>query len=456
MNNNQTLELSSFKDRDAQVYFEDNVLYRRIYNSYKADYDVLITSGLYRKLTELGLLVEHIEIENFSDEIYKIIKPEEVFITYPWEWSFSQLKSAAIATLEIQKTALEYGMSLKDANCYNIQFNGNKPLLIDTTSFEVYKDGEPWVAYKQFCENFLAPLALMAYTDISLNKLLISNINGIPLDLASKLLPLKTKFNFGLLFHIHMHSKMQNKYNDTNKKQTNLKISKNSQLALLDSLINCINNIKLPGYKTEWEDYYNFTNYSDESFEEKKDIILDYKNIISPKVIWDFGANTGVFSRLFADTADKILALDIDPLAVEKNYKITLKNNESNIIPMVFDLANPSPAVGWNNQERVNLLSRAKNVDLVLALALIHHLRITYNIPFSKMAEYFSQIAPYLIIEFIEKDDSQIQKMLLNREDVFDDYNEENFESAFSKKYTIIKKNKITNTKRVLYLLREI
>lgn len=456
MNNYQTIELSSFKDKDAQVYFENNILYRRIYNSYKNDYDLLINSGLYKTLTKQSLLIEHTEIENSSDEIYKVIKPEEVFITYPWEWCFSQFKNAALATLKIQKEALNYGMSLKDANCYNIQFKHNKPLLIDTTSFEIYKDGEPWVAYKQFCENFLATLALMAYKDIRLNKLLISNINGIPLDLASKLLPFKTKFNLGLQFHIHMHSKMQSKYNDTNKKQTNIKISKNSQKALLDNLINCITNIKLPEYSTEWEDYYSFTNYSDESFEKKKSIILEYKNTVNPKIIWDFGANTGVFSRLFADTADEILALDIDPLAIEKNYNFALKNNEENIRPIVFDMINPSPAIGWNNQERGDLRSRAKNVDMAMALALIHHLRITYNIPFCKMAEYFSQIAPYLIIEFIEKDDSQIQKMLLNRKDVFDDYNEQAFENAFTKKYTIIKKDKITNTRRTLYLMKEI
>ena len=456
MKNNTEIEASSFKDRDAQVYIQNGEIYRKIFHSYKNDYDLLMNSGLYSELTKEGLIIKHIETEHNFDNVYKVIKPERVFITYPWEWCFSQLKAAALTTLKIQKTALEYGMTLKDANCYNIQFKNNQPLLIDTSSFEKYKEGQTWTAYRQFCENFLAPLALMAYRDISLNKLFLSNINGIPLDLTSKLLPFKTKLKPNIFLHIHLHSKFQNKYNNTNKKQTNLKMSKDSQIALIKNLICCVNDIRLPKYETEWKDYYNFTNYSDKSFEEKKKIILDYKENIKPKKVWDFGANTGIFSRLFSDCAEEILALDIDPLAIEMNYNYSIKHKEMNLLPIVFDLSNPSPSIGWNNQERVNLQTRAKNVDIVMALALIHHLRITYNIPFPKIAEYFSEFASYIIIEFIDKDDSQIQKMLLNRRDVFDDYNVENFEKEFSKKYEIIKKNPINNTRRILYLMRKI
>lgn len=456
MTNTPAEEFSSFKDKDAIVFRKNNSVYRKIFYSYKENYDMLINSGLYTRLTTANLLVSHTEVENEFNDVYKVIKPEEVFISYPWEWSFSQLKNAALTTIEIQKLALEYGMSLKDANCYNIQFHGTNPILIDTTSFEKYNSDEPWVAYKQFCENFLAPLALMAYTDISLNKLFLSNINGIPLELTSKLLPLKSIFNIGILCNIHLHSKVQNKYHQATSQKIKVNLSKNSQIALLNNLSDCIKKLELPNYKTEWENYYNDTNYNEKSFNHKKLIISEFEKEIKPKKVIDFGANTGLFSRMFKNSADFILALDIDPLAVEQNYKQCIKEHDNKVFPLLFDLTNPSPSIGWDCKERITLPERLSNINLVMALALIHHLRITYNIPFKKIAEYFSQFAPYLIIEFVKKDDSQIQKMLLNREDVFDDYTVENFENTFNNYYQIVHKEEIIDTQRTLYLMERI
>lgn len=453
--NNDIVEASSFKDPDSTVLVNNNGIFRKINYSYKDDYEFLMNSGLYEDLTVSKLLIEHSEVENSYSDCYKLIAPQKVFITYPWEWSFSQLKDAAITTLKIQLKALEYNMSLKDANCYNIQFYNNKPLLIDTASFERYKEGTPWVAYKQFCENFLAPLALMSYTDINLNKLLIVNINGIPLDITRKLLPFKAFLNMGIFSHIVLHSLAQTQYSDNKTRKVDVKIPKFSQISLIKSLLNCINHLKLKDFHTEWDDYYNFTNYDDKSFESKKEIILKYKNTINPKIVWDFGANTGLFSRLFSDCAQTIIALDIDPLAVEKNYLISQKEKEENIIPLVYDLSNPSPAIGWDNAERQTLLNRSNKPDVVMALALIHHLRITYNIPLFKIRDYFSKISPYLIIEYIEKEDSQIQKMLLNREDIFNDYNLENFENIFSEEYEILQKDKVGSSNRYLYLMRK-
>ena len=356
----------------------------------------------------------------------------------------------------MQTIALDYGMSLKDANCFNIQFLNNKPLLIDTSSFEEYQEGSAWVAYRQFCENFVAPLALMAYTDINLNSLFLGNINGIPLNLASKLLPFKTKFNFNLFTHIHLHSKMQAQYSDNSKKIVNTNISKQQLKNILSNLKDTIEGIKLPKVETEWGDYYNFTNYSDSSFNEKKNIIEEFKREIQPKQIWDFGCNEGVFSRLFTDNGNKVIAFDIDKIAIEKNYLKAKQDKETNIFPLVFDISNPSPALGFSNQERKTIQDRAKNVDMILALALIHHLRFTCNLPFYKVAEYFSSIAKYLVIEFVDKKDSQVEKMLLNRKDVFEDYTQETFEQEFSKQYRILQKKHIADTERTLYLFERL
>ena len=188
MNADSAILKSSFRDPSGFLFYRDGELYRQINASYKEDYDRFVRSGLYEKLVSGKLLVTHEEI-NISAEkpetVYKIIKPEKIpFISYPFEWSFSQLKEAALLTLEIEKIALNYGMTLKDANAYNIQFLRGRPIFIDTLSFEKYEEGKPWIAYHQFCKHFLSPISLMKYTDIRLGQLNRIFIDGIPLDLT--------------------------------------------------------------------------------------------------------------------------------------------------------------------------------------------------------------------------------------------------------------------------------
>lgn len=458
---NRICENSSFKDPDALVFYKNGEVFRKISKKYADTYRKFMNSGLYEKLVSLRLIVEHTEVLCNTDKAAEpclageiLIKPEKVFITYPYEWCFSELKDAALVTLEIQKTALEYGMTLKDATPFNIQFLNGAPVLIDTSSFEEFKE-KPWAAYKQFCENFLCPLALIAYTDLRLNSLFLGNINGISLDLASKLLPSKTKFNLNLLAHIHIHSKMQSKYAENKVKAKDAKVSKEALLNIVQNLYDTVSNINLSKYKTEWDEYYSNTNYTDESFEIKKEILGEFQKRLSSRSVFDFGANTGLFSRIFSNIGADVKAFDIDPLAVEKNYLEAKANNEKNILPLVFDIVNPTPALGFNNKERKTLKERTGSVDLVLALALMHHLRVTYNIPFEYQAEFFAGFSKNLIIEFVEKDDSKVQTMLLNREDVFDDYTKENFEAKFEGFYKILDKRPIKDTKRTLYLMEK-
>ena len=219
-------------------------------------------------------MLKWIRLPAESDAAFKIIQPERVpFISYPYEWSFSQLKDAALATLSIQKRALKLDMSLKDASAYNIQFVRGKATLIDTLSFEIYKEGEPWVAYRQFCQHFLAPLALMAYRDVRLSQLLRVYIDGVPLDLASELLPAKTRFNFGLLTHIHIHAGAQKKYSDKVVAPRKGGMSKQAMTGLIESLESTIKKLTWKPAGTEWGDYYDNTNYSDSAFEHKKQLV---------------------------------------------------------------------------------------------------------------------------------------------------------------------------------------
>ncbi len=413
-------------------------------------------SGLYAKLVKANLLIPHVEADQLpaeSEFAFKVIQPEIApFISYPYEWSFSQLKDAALATLSIQKRAMKLGMSLKDASAYNIQFARGKALLIDTLSFEIYKEGEPWIAYKQFCQHFLAPLALMSFRDARLNQLLRVYIDGIPLDLASALLPAKTKFNFGLLAHIHIHAGAQKKYSDKAVAPRKGSMSKQALTGLIESLEATIKKLTWKPAGTEWGDYYENTNYTDSAFEHKKQLVKEWSAEKKPNLVWDLGGNIGVFSREAASSGAFTVSFDIDPAAVEQNYRTVKSKKEQNILPLVLDLTNPSPALGWDNAERDSFGARGP-ADMILALAVIHHLAISNNVPLNQLAEFFAAHCKWLAIEFVPKSDSQVKKLLASREDIFPAYTRAGFESAFSKKFNIRKAESVRDSERVLYLM---
>lgn len=447
---------ASFRDPSGYVYCENDNIYRTVEFSYKEQYDYLMTCGLYKKLIDKEYLIQHEEVaENVPSDVYKVLRPVKVpFISYPYEWSFSQLKDAALLTLKIQFIALKYGMILKDASAYNVQFLNGKPVFIDTLSFEIYKEGQIWDGYRQFCQHFLAPLLLMAYKDLRFNQLLKTNIDGIPLDLANIILPLSAKLNPEIFFNISMQAGLQKRCESENinyKKKPH--ISKKQLLFINKKLQDLIISLKFPLKDSEWGEYYTFTNYDEDAFECKKSIINSYFDKISPKSLWDLGANNGLFTRLASSRDIYSVAFDIDPIACEKNYNMIKKNKEKDILPLLFDLTNPSPSIGWANKERPAISGR-QTPDMIMALALIHHIAISNNVPLVKIAEYFSSMSKYLIIEFVPKEDSQVQKLLSTREDIFTNYTVEGFEESFSKYYTMLEKQNVVNSERILYLFR--
>ena len=449
------IENSSFRDRSGFLFYYENEIYRIINFSYKKQYEKFMNSELYQKLEEKNLIITHSEIENLDIDCdyYKIIKPEKIpFISYPYEWSFSQLKDAALLTLRIQKAAMKYGMTLKDGSAFNIQFHNGHPIFIDTLSFEIYEEGQIWKPYKQFCQHFLAPLALISKKDVRLNLLSKTFIDGIPIDLAAKLLPKTTFGNFGLMAHIHAHAKSQKHYEDKDAKIKQKTLSKRSFEGLIESLKSSIEKMTWNENNTEWGDYYSDTNYTEKSFEEKKQFISLAIDQVKPKLVWDMGANTGVFSRLASTKGINTISYDIDPLAVEKNYLSSSQNSEQNILPLILDLTNPSSGIGWNHNERMSIIQRGP-ADMVFALALVHHLAISNNVPLNKLAEFFSQISKFLIIEFVPKSDSQVKRLLLTRDDIFENYDEKNFEIEFSKFFKIINSKKILDSERTIYIM---
>ncbi|KIX11794.1 SAM-dependent methyltransferase [Dethiosulfatarculus sandiegensis] len=449
---------SSFRDPSGFVFLKKGIIYRQINKSYAECFEMASTSGLFESLMQKGKLLpfDECDLDLKPDcQPYKIIKPALIdFISYPYEWSFSQLKDAALLSLDIHIDALDKGMILKDASAYNIQFLKGKPIFIDHLSFDIAENYTAWPAYGQFCRHFLAPLALMSYTDVRLNSLLKVYIDGIPLDLASKLLPVKAKLHFGLDLHLFLHAKTQLKYSNKGEKLEKTKaLDIKGMKAIATSLHNSISKLKLGSFKTEWGDYYSDTNYSEEAMSSKKMAISLMLRSVSPSIVWDLGGNTGVFSKLAVDAGAKVVCFDIDPLAVEQNYLNCREFGPAEMLPLVMDFTNPSPGLGYAAKERESLTDRGP-ADLLMALALIHHLAISNNLPFAYIAKYFSRLGDWLLIEFVPKSDSQVQRLLISREDIFSHYTQQNFENTFSEYFEIVKYGEVKNSERTIYLMK--
>ena len=462
---------SSFRDPSGFVFSHEDTIYRQVNRVFSETFDRFFDSDLYQELVKKEYLLAHKDVTSTdvarTKSCHRILRPTQIaYISYPYEWCFSQLKDAAILTLRIQTIALKHGWSLKDASAYNVQFLNGKPIFIDLLSFEPYHQGKPWIAYRQFCQHFLATLALMHYVDVGLGKLLVPNIDGIPLHIASRLLPLRTRLNMSLQTHIHLHARFQSSYSDiaaekskgqkTKAHDVGREISRSGLQGIIESLAAAIRRLHLPESKTEWGNYYNETSYSDAARRAKHDLVSKFLSGINEplEVVQDLGSNTGEFSRVASRYAKLVVSQDIDPMAVEKNYLYQKARAEGqNLLPLLQDLSAPAPAIGWANAERESFVKRSK-CDVVMALALVHHLAIGNNVPLEQIASLFSQMGRWLIIEFVPKSDSQVVRMLTTREDIFPQYTQDGFEAAFEQCFNVERSESIESSGRILHLMR--
>jgi len=456
MSNN--IHQASFRDPSGFMFHDGAVLRRQINPIYFKQYNALKESGLFDTLIKKGLLIGHEETSVSEEKI--VITPQPIpFITNPYEWSFDMFRHAAMLTLQIQKYALSKGFILKDASAYNVTFHKGKPVFIDTLSFDFYEEGTPWRAYKQFITHFFGPLVLAKYHGTEIFKMLQTHIDGIPVSLIASLLPGKSKLSSTLYTNIHLLAKMESKHSADYEGKTKVaSLSKKAQNNILTSLFEYIKKLSL-SEDTEWGDYYQKTNYDDAAFEAKKQLIRQWVGELNAQSLIDMGGNDGTFARTVIDMVPEVLVSDIDSNAVNYNYKQVGDNAENNMLPFVCDVLQPSPGIGFNNTERDSLIERlaAWSPDATLALALIHHITLSGNVPFEKSAGFFAKFAKTLIIEFPKREDSWVNSLLVRKQEFinhFDFYNQEQFEAGYSVHYQIVKQVAIEGTQRVLYLMK--
>jgi hypothetical protein len=410
-----------------------------------------------------GLLLPHVEDDPrlaAEPDVYRVLLPEQLpFVSHPWEWSFSQLRDAALLTLEIERRALARGLTLKDASAHNVQYVGGRSVHIDSLSFEPYSEGRPWTAYRQFCQHFLAPLALMSRVDLRLGRLQEQYLDGIPLDLAASLLPLRTRLTPSLGIHIHAHASSSRRHQDDPPERaaaaTRRQMTLGARRNLVESLRGAVQDLTLPGVRTTWSDYYTQTNYSEEAMAAKSSAVATFLEQTHPAKVWDLGANVGRFSRLAAERGALTVAWDADAVAVDTAYRMSRDEPVARLLPLLVDLTNPSPDLGWDSRERAGFFSRA-DADLVLALGLVHHLAIGANVPLASLAAVLARIAPWAVVEWVPKEDSQVARLLAGRQDIFPTYTLEDFRAAFETRFRLVASTPITGSARRIDLLQRV
>jgi hypothetical protein len=446
---------ASYKDPAGFVFASNGQYYRQVNQVYAPDYDLLMQSGLYQQLVNQGWLLPHTETADPAPEAesgaYKILLPQQLpFISYATEWSFGQLKAAALLTLRIMQAAMQKGMILKDATPYNVQFVKGSAVFIDTLSFEKYDEAKPWVAYRQFCETFLYPPLIEYYTGMPVHKTAVAYPDGIPAAIAARLLPRRTRFKMSVWMHVFLPASVAARQQPTNTKPARAAAFNRRKMDNLISHLLLVTEKLTMKPQTTWSDYYTHTILGGDYLKKKTEAVRHLLGGAQYNTLLDLGCNDGVFSRLAENFARRVIAADSDAGCIHNLFLSFAAAPVVNMHPLIFDVAQPAPATGFMNRERSSALQRMQ-ADMVLALALVHHLCVGGYLGFSDVAQLLAQLAPELVIEFVLQEDEKVQQLLRQSIRNFGWYTQPNFESAFTQHFKILQCITLIEGKRILY-----
>ncbi len=453
-------DAGSFRDRSGEIYFSEGRIFRTVNRTAAAEYETLRGRCFYEKAARAGFLVDATEIDRSlfggctEDVRYLIEHPRLDFISYPYEWSFAQLKAAALLHLDLQLFALDLGVVLSDASAYNVQFVGSRPIFIDLLSFRCYRDGEYWSGHGQFCEQFLNPLLLRSMCGVPHNAWYRGNLNGVASADLSRLIPVRKKFSTNVLWNVILPARLQQaaKGRDLSAAAGRMKkLPRHAYHRLLATLRRYIGGLQPAGTASDWQDYADNNSYASDEAELKRQAVLRFVRERPPECLWDLGCNTGVYAEAAIGAgARRVVGFDRDLASLERAFH-RARENSLPFIPLYLDAANPSPAQGWNGAERKGV-ERRGTCDAILALAFIHHLAIGRNVPLDWVVEWITGLSPRGLIEFVPKDDPTIRGMLAFRQDIFPDYSESAFENALGERTRICRVETISRTGRKIYV----
>jgi ribosomal protein L11 methylase PrmA len=449
---------ASFRDPAGHVHVQNGRILRSVLPPGVAQYRAARESGFLEAATRDGRLIEGREIEpsvlrdDEPDAVYVIEHPRLDFISYPYEWSFSGLQAAALLTLDLHLDALQHELTLSDASAYNVQFIGPKPIFIDYLSMIPYQVGQVWLGYRQFCEQFLNPLLLTAKTGVPFQPLYRGTLEGLrSADLAA-LLPLRSKLDPRIALHVVLQGRMQRTM--TAKRTSMAKGIRLSKVALANNLRSVrgwVAKLQPPNSQlTPWENYEQTAHYTPDERATKARFVADVVGGVAPKLLWDLGCNSGEYSELaLRSGARAVIGFEPDPGALNAAY-LRAASKQLNFLPLAVDLTNPSPALGWRQQERLGFAER-RNADVVLCLALLHHLVLGRNLPLSQVLEWLTSLAPRGVVEFVPKEDPMAQMLLALKPDIAPTYDRDTVRSLLGQYAHIDREEVVTASGRLLF-----
>ncbi|MDH3638389.1 MAG: methyltransferase [Gammaproteobacteria bacterium] len=455
------IESGSFRDRHGRIFYIDDRVYRGLSEKALDDWRALANTRLFAHHVQHGSLIGTRELDQAPStdrsvgEWAGMLGHDPVpFITYPYEWSFQMLKDAALLQLTLILDALDEGLMLKDASSFNVQWRGSSPVFIDITSFEKLDERSPWGGYRQFCQLFLFPLMIQAFKNIDFHVLLRGDLEGISSELAANLMSFRDYLRPGVLPHIVMQAKLQSRLATSQKDIKGDLKQAGFNKALIQSNVKrikrLVEKLEWAPSESQWSGYIHLDHYSSAATNAKQAFVKRAVSSRHRRLVWDLGCNTGVYSRIAGEHAEYVIAMDADHLAVDRFYTQLKSEIISNITPIVNNLADSSPSLGWRNRERKTLEQRG-TPDLILCLALVHHVVIGANIPLDEFIEWLSELDGDLVIEFVDKQDKMVQALLRNKDDVYTDYRRKHFEDCLARYYAIRAEETLENEARFLY-----
>jgi hypothetical protein len=422
------------------------------------DWRALAESRLWRDLQDEGLVVatEAAELDALPDllagEAAGVLRHERVpFVSYPYEWPFSMLKDAALLQLELNRRALRADLALKDASPYNVLWRGARPVFIDVGSFERLRPGEPWVGYRQFCMLFLYPLMLQAYKDLPFHAALRGSLDGIAPREARAVLA-GERFRKGVVSNVLVHARLESRYagvegGDVKREMKGAGFGTELLAANFGRLEKLVRRLEWKAGETAW------TGYDTDAAPAKVEFVREAAARRRSRLAWDIGCNDGRYAHVAAESADHVVALDADHATVDALYRRLREDRREDVLPLVMNVADPSPDLGWRGRERASLERRGKP-ELTLCLAIVHHVCITGNVPVREFLDWLRSLDTALVIEFPERADPMVQRLLSGkREGSNPDYEKAVFERALEERFTVDRRALVSET-RTLYEAR--
>jgi SAM-dependent methyltransferase len=457
----------SFRDPDSRVFTAGERVLRSLSPDGARDWRHLSGTGFWRRAQEAGTIVSTEEVVWDGDLEPLLGTPSETvlehervpFVSYPYEWTFGQLKDAALLQLDLLADGLDDGVVLKDGSAYNVQFRGARPVFIDVGSFEMLREGEPWTGYRQFCMLNLFPLLLQAYRGLDFHPLLRGAVDGVPPAQARAVLGGRDLLRRGVLTHVVMQSRLERRYAGAEQRQVRRELrgagfSRELIRANARRLAKLVRRLEWKPRGTAWTDYGTTNTYSDTDAEQKAGFVEEAAAAARPRLVWDLGCNDGTYSLIAARHAGSVVAVDADHATVEGLYRRLRTEPSGNVLPLVMDLADPSPGLGWRGRERLTLAERG-TPDLTLCLALVHHVAITANIPLPAFLSWLRELETGLVIEFVKREDPMVQRLLAAKEEgAHADYELGRFERALEERFEVVRRQELGSGTRVIFHAR--